>query len=270
MVWALRITSIASAAETWTNRIGTSSNCDSVDGAVCRFALGEARVADGVITRRAETAFEQPAGQPFDHVVVLGMNHDERALAPRHRQDVEHLPVIELEQVIGHVDLERGVAVADQRRQFLAHHLLGRVGDDQMKRIIDHRLGPGRLVVLLDDPAQRLPPMLRGERDHRRRAAKRRRDGRAVEIIGADDPSRGALLDMAMAVNAAGQDQLPARIDLACSRAEIFAERRDHATLDAYVANRRVGRRRDGAAADYKIVFAHAAPLLLPIGRAVL
>ena len=133
------------------------------------------------------------------------MNHDQRALAARHGQDVEHLTVIELQKVIGHVDLERGVPVTDQRRQFLAQHLLGRVGDDQMEGVIDDRLGAGRLVVLLDDPAQGLAAMLRGERDHRRRAAKRRRDGGAVEIIGADDPRRGALLDMAMAVDAARQ-----------------------------------------------------------------
>ena len=49
--------------------------------------------------------------------------------------------------------------------------------------------------------------MLRGERDHRGGAAERCRHRRAVEIVGADDAGRGALLDMAMAVDAARQDQ---------------------------------------------------------------
>ena len=93
------------------------------DGAVGRLALGEPGVADRVIARRGEPALQEPRGQPFDHVVVFGMDHDQRALAPRHRQDVEHLPVVELQQIVGHVDLERGVAVADQGRQFLAHDL---------------------------------------------------------------------------------------------------------------------------------------------------
>jgi len=29
--------------------------------------------------------------------MVLGMNHNERALPARHRQDVEHLPIVELQ-----------------------------------------------------------------------------------------------------------------------------------------------------------------------------
>ncbi len=39
--------------------------------------------------------------------------------------------------LIGHEHLERGVAVMDQRRQFLAEHLLGRVRDDEMERDVD-------------------------------------------------------------------------------------------------------------------------------------
>ena len=217
-------------------------------------------MADRVVARRPEAALQQPRGQPFDHVVVLGMNHDQRALAPRHRQDVEHLPVVERQQIIGHVDLERGVAVADQRRQFLAHDLLGRVGDDQVKGVVDDRLRTGGRVVLLDDLAQRLAAMLRGERDHRRGAAKRRRHRGAVEIVGADDPGRGALLDMAMAVDAARQDRRSARIDLARARPKVLAERRDDPILDADIAGSGVGRGRHRAVADHQIEVAHARP----------
>ena len=85
-------------------------------------------------------------------------------------------------------------------------------------------------------------------------------DGGAVEIVGAHHPGRGALLDMAMAVDAAGQHELAARIDLARPRAEALAERRDDAVLDADIAGRGVGRGRHRAVADHQIVFAHARP----------
>src|SRR5437868_14845178 len=110
-----------------------------------------------------------------------------------------------------------------------------------MKGVVDDRLGPGRLMVLLDHSAQRLPPMLRGERDHRGGAAKRRRDGRAVEIIGADHAGGGALLDVAMAVDPARQYKPAGRIDLPCARTEVLAESRHRAVLDADVTQSRIG-----------------------------
>src|SRR5215813_9113539 len=119
--------------------------------------------------------------------------------------------------------------------------------------------------------------MLGREGDHRGCAAKRCRHGGAVEIIGADDPGRGTLLDMAMAVDAARQHEPAGCIDLARAGGKVFAERRDNALRDANVADRRVGRGGYGAAADHKIVFAHArpprrstTPLLSPAGQALL
>ena len=198
------------------------------------------------------------------------MDHDERALAARQRQDVQHLPVVQLQQVVGHVHLERGVPVADQRRQFLAHDLLRRVGNDQVKGVVDDRLRAGGLVVFLDDLPQRLAAMLGRERDHRRRPAKRRRDSGAVEIIGADHSGRGTLLNMAVAVDAARQHEPTGCIDLARAPREILAEGRNDTVLDGDVTGNDVGGRSHGAVADHQIVFAHAAPLLLSVGRALL
>ncbi len=61
------------------------------DRAVGRLGLGKARVGDGVEFRRAVALIDQVMRQPLDHVVVLGMHHDQRAVAPRHGEDVEDL-----------------------------------------------------------------------------------------------------------------------------------------------------------------------------------
>src|ERR1700746_2992638 len=100
--------------------------------------------------------------------------------------------------------------------------------------------------------------MLGGERDHRGGAAKRRRHRCAVEIIGADHTGRRALLDMAMAVDAARQYPSPARIDLPRRRAETLAEGRGAPPLDPDIATDNIGRGRHGAIADHQIVLAHA------------
>src|SRR6516162_10331444 len=151
------------------------------------------------------------------------MNHDQRPFAPGDRKDVEHLPVVKSQQIIGHIDLERRVPIADQGGQFLAQDLLRRVRDDQMKGVVDDRFWSGGRVVLLDDLAQRLAAMLRGKRDYRGGPAKRRRHRSAIEIVGADDPGRGALLDMTMAVDAARQYQMAARIDVPRARTKVLS-----------------------------------------------
>ena len=134
-----------------------------------------------------------------------------------------------------------------------------------MEGVIDHRLWPRGLVVFLDDLAQRLAAMLRGKRDHRGGAAKGGGDGGAVEIVGADHSGGGALLDMAVAVDAARQYQPPAGVDLPCPRTQPFAERRDDAVLYPDVADRRIGRRRHRAVADHQIVLAHPPSAFQPL-----
>ena len=61
-------------------------------------------------------------GQEADGVVILGMDHHQRAGIARDAHDVEHFHVGERETLIGHEHLEGGVAVMHQRRQFLAEH----------------------------------------------------------------------------------------------------------------------------------------------------
>ena len=106
--------------------------------------------------------------------------------------------------------------------------------------------------------AQRLAAMLGGEGDDRRRAAERRRHGAAVEIVGAHDPGRGALLDMAMAVDRR-------RAGRACRRRRSRAPRPARprprvATTPSLMPTSQcvgVGGGRHRAVADDEIVIAH-------------
>src|SRR5438477_2631731 len=107
--------------------------------------------------------------------------------------------------------------------------------------------------------------MLRREWNHRRGAAKRGRHRRAVEIVGAHDPGRGFLLDMAMAVDRAGQDELAAGVDVTRAGREPLTERNDRSAAHADVALRRIGGGRDRAVADHQIVVGH--PMFLVIVR---
>ncbi len=185
------------------------------DRAVGRLGLGDARMGDSVELRRTMALLDQMMRQPLDHVVVLGMHHHQRTLAPRQRQDVEHLVVADLHGVVGHVDLERSVAVLDQRRQVLAQRLWAGIGDDEVEGVVDHGLGRRRLVIVVDHLAQRHAAMLGGKRNDGRRPAERRRHRARIEIVGAHHAHAGLLLDMHMAVDAARKDELVAGIDLA-------------------------------------------------------
>src|SRR4029077_540152 len=100
-----------------------------------------------------------------------------------------------------------------------------------------------------------------GERDHRRRSAECRRHRRTVEIVCADDPGRGALLDMTMAVDPARQDEAPGCIDLLRTGTEAFPKRRDDTVLDANIADCCIGGGSYRAVADYQIEAAHVPSL---------
>ena len=141
------------------------------------------------------------------------MDHGQCILAPGERQHIEHLAVVELQVVIGHVDLERGVAVADQGWQLLPQYLFRRIGNDQVEGIVDHRLAVRAAMIILDRGAQRLPLHLRGERNDRGGPAAGRRNRAAVEIVRADRPVRRGLVEVAMRIDPAGQYEQPGGID---------------------------------------------------------
>ena len=193
------------------------------------------------------------------------MHAHHRAVVARGLQHVEQLLVVDLQPVVGHEHLERGVAGLHQRRHLLRQHLLARVGEDHVERVVDHRAALGVLVILVHHGLQAHADVLRGERDHRGGAAERRRRGGALEGVGVHQAGGGELLDVAVAVDAAGQHQLAARVDLALALVEAFADRRDGRAADADIGLEAVGRGRDGAAADHQIEGLHAS--LLPSFR---
>src|SRR4051812_27549914 len=85
----------------------------------------------------------------------------------------------------------------------------------------------------------------------------RRRCG-ALEGVGVHQAGGGKLLDVAVAVDAAGQHQLAARVDFLLSLVEPFADRRDLLAADADIGLEAVGRGRHRAAADHEIERIHA------------
>ena len=188
------------------------------DEAVEGLGLGEARMAHGMEFRRRVAALDEALPHPGDHAVVLGMDADERPVLARRDEHVEQRLVVDLEAVVGHEHLDRGVPGADQRRQMLPDGRLGRVGDDHVEGIVDDRALAGEAGIVLDDLRQVHADVLGRERDHRRGAAMRGRDRRALPGIGVQHPGGRELLDVAMRVDAARQHELAARIDLATAR----------------------------------------------------
>jgi len=120
------------------------------DGSVGGFAFDRARTRTGMVFRLNQAGALQRVGQPGDGLGVFGVDHDHRLFAPGKGQHVEDFAVVQLHVVIGHVDLERGISLADQGRQFLPQHRRSRVADDQVEGVIDQRFTIGAGVVIVD------------------------------------------------------------------------------------------------------------------------
>ena len=82
-------------------------------------------------------------------------------------------------------------------------------------------------------------------------------DRAGVEIVCAENPARRHLLDVAMAVDSAGQHELARCVDLVLAFAEVMRKSDDPAVADPNVGGERVGGARDGAAANDEIESVH-------------
>ena len=153
------------------------------------------------------------------------MDHQHRLFAAGGGQRVQHLAVRELHVVVGHIDLERGVAVGDQGGEVLAHDLFVGVGQDHVEGIVDQRLALGTLVVLVHRVAQRLALVLVGEGDDGRGAAGCRRPAAALEIVAEHRAVGRVLVEMDMGVDATRHGDQSRRVDLLLALVEALAER---------------------------------------------
>ena len=99
--------------------------------------------------------------------MVLGMDADQGAMLARRQHQIEQRLVVDLDQIIGHEDLDRGVALPDQLGQVLLDRLLVGIGDDHVESVIDQRAALRQRGIVVDDLSQIEPAMLGGEGDQR-------------------------------------------------------------------------------------------------------
>ena len=225
------------------------------DRAVGRLALDQLGPRFRVIIGMGLALALEPVGHELDLVVAFRMDHDERALLARDAEHLEQLPVGQNQIVIGHEHLERRVARAHQRRQLLAQHRRRRIGDDEVEAVVDVALALRLLVIVLDALAQRLAARLKGERQHGGVAAGRGAAGAALEAIGHHDPRPHRLVEMDVAVDAAGEDQETRSVDLGRGARQAAGQSGDAAVLDADVAFADIRGGDDGSSANDEIKF---------------
>ena len=185
------------------------------------------------------------------------MDHDEGAKLARLGQNLEHLGVVEAQAVVGHEHLDRGMAGGDQLGQLIVEHGGRGAGDDHVEGVIDDRALCRQGVVVVDHGLQAHALILGGKGDHRGGAAGGGGAGRGLEGIGVDQARGRELLDVAVAVDAAGQHQAAGRVDGVGGGAEPCAQRRDAAIGDGDVAARGAVGGGDCAAGDQKVEVGH-------------
>ena len=186
--------------------------------------------------------------------MVLGMRAEHRAAVARRQQNVEQRLVVDLQAIIGHEDLDRAMALLDQRRQILLQRFPGRIGDDHVKGVVDHGALFRERMIVLQHLRQLHADMLGRERDHGGGAAEGRRDGRALERVGVHDACGRELLDMGVAVDTARQHQLAPRVDLPPRARQPAADGDDRLAGNGDVGLEHVAHGRDASAANEEVV----------------
>lgn len=104
--------------------------------------------------------------QEADGVLVLAMDHHRGAMRPGDVEGSQDLAIRQAQVLVGHEDLERGIAVIDQRGQILTKKLLGRVGHDQVETDICVAFAFGLGVVFLERFAYGRALFLKAEWQH--------------------------------------------------------------------------------------------------------
>ena len=114
---------------------------------------------------------------------VFRVHADEAARrARRLHRAIDRRVVDEKDAGVSHEELEAHHAFVDQLAH-LRHALVGQIGGDQVKPVIDGRLAFGLLVPVIDGLDERLAVILHREIYDRSRAAVRRGDRARAEIV---------------------------------------------------------------------------------------
>ena len=202
--------------------------------------------------------FLEPIGEPPDALGVLRVHHDHPAGAARRGQHLQDLAVVELQVVVRHVDLERGVAVADEGGELLAADLRVGVGHDEVEGVVDDGAPVGAPVIVVHRPAEALAPELDGERDDGGGPAGGGGTGSGVEVVRAHRAVERALVEVAVRVHPARSHVAARCVDDPAGAFEAVRESGDAPVADPDVAFHHVGRGRDAPAADDDVEFTHA------------
>jgi hypothetical protein len=120
---------------------------------------------------------------------------------------------------------------------------------------------------LVDGLGDGLAPVLGGEGHEAAVAAEGRRDAAGAVVVGGHQPHAGFLLDMAMGLDPAGQDQFAGGVDHVALGIEAFRQRNDAPVADADIGTAGIGSGRHGAAPDHQIEVCHGTHPVVPSGR---
>ena len=195
----------------------------------------------------------QTARKPLDAVGVFGVNHGHGTVLPGHRQHIEDLTIVELEVVVGHVDLERRVALRDQLGQLALQHVGRRIAHDQVKGVVHMGLALGSAVVVLHRCAQRLSLVLGRKRDDGGGASAGGRAGTGVEVVRHAHRRRHGLIQVAVGVHAARRHDAATRVDFAHPGGQRRTNLDDTSLVHADVAIKAVTGGRDARVAHHEV-----------------
>ncbi len=222
--------------------------------------LAPARMADGVIFRCRVAARDETVGHPLDHAVVFGVGADQRAVLPGDRHHVQHLFVEQPHIVVGHEDLDGAVAEFDEPGEVPFERFAAGVRDPQVEGEIGQGAALGESRVIGDDRVQAVPAMLGGERNGGGGAPEGGRAGGGLEGVGVHDAAAGQLLDVAMGIDAARQDELVGGVDFLRASRKIAPEGDDFLAADGHIHGDNALDGADATTANHEIVYGQKCP----------
>ena len=240
------------------------------DGPVCRFTFNQHGPGSGMKAGLCLALLEQCVGEPADQVRVFGVNHGHGAVGSGQRQQLHDLFVVELHVVVGHVDLERGVALVDQPRQVHLEERLGRVADDQVKSIIDDRFALRAAVVIVHGHLHGHALELAGKGNDGGGATISGGHRAGVEVVSTNRPVASGLIQVAMPIDTTWHDQVARGVNVLFAGGQLAPDRLNLAVGDANIGLKGVGGRNDRAMMNKGIELGHPNSLLRGLIKASL